>query len=113
MSSASESNKLKRRRTDSNQEEVVVKQSPTLWLEDGNIILHAENTQFRVHRSVLSIHSTVFQDMFGIPQPQGEPTIDGCPVVHLSDSAQDVKLLLDALYKRRVPKVFLPPMAVL
>lgn len=42
-----------------------------MWLDDGNIILHVENTQFRVHRSVLAMNSMVFQDMFGIPQPQG------------------------------------------
>lgn len=72
-----------------------------MWLDDGNIILQAENMQFRVHRTVvLAMHSTVFQGMFGIPQPQGEPTVDGCLVVYLSDSAQDVEHFLNALYKR-------------
>ncbi|KAF9467030.1 hypothetical protein BDZ94DRAFT_1250360 [Collybia nuda] len=82
--------------------------SESMWLEDGNIILLAQNTQFRVHRTVLAMHSTVFQDMFGIPQPQEEPTIDGCAVVHLSDSAQDVEHFLNALYKRSYHTKALP-----
>lgn len=89
----------KHQRTDEQEPGQVISRS-SMWLDDGSIILHAENTQFRVHRSVLAMNSTVFQDMFGIPQPQREPTVDGCPIVHLSDSAQEVEHVLNALYKR-------------
>lgn len=71
------------------------------WLDDGNVILQAENTQFRVHRSMLSRNSSVFSDMFSIPQPphmdQGEQ-LEGCPIIHLSDKASDVEYLISILY---------------
>jgi len=70
------------------------------WLDDGNIVLQAENVQFRVHRSVLARHSNIFKDMFGMPQPlQPEgPMVDGFPVVYLSDAADDVKTMLGIFY---------------
>lgn len=40
-----------------------------LWFKDGNVILIAEGTAFRVHQSLLSINSEVFRDMFSFPQP--------------------------------------------
>ncbi|KAJ7865650.1 hypothetical protein B0H14DRAFT_2734146 [Mycena olivaceomarginata] len=37
--------------------------------------------------------------MLGLPQPQEQPTVDGCPVIELSlDSEEDVENLLRALY---------------
>ncbi|KAJ6480105.1 hypothetical protein DFH09DRAFT_1214657 [Mycena vulgaris] len=69
-----------------------------LWMLHGDIILQAESMQFRVHRDILSKHSTVFQDMFSLPQPPNEATLEGCPIVHLLDSALDVELLLTAFY---------------
>ncbi|CAA7266000.1 unnamed protein product [Cyclocybe aegerita] len=102
-------NLTKRKRTDSGDGDASKDDNPTVtrsaeyWLEDGNIILQAENTQYRVHRSILSRQSTVFADMFSLPQPPefgpGESLVDGCPVVHLQDSAEDVGNLLDLLYE--------------
>ena len=71
------------------------------WLDDGNIILQAESTQFRVLRSILSASSSVFRDMFTVPQPANENLVDGCPVVHVSDTAQDLHHVLKALFDRR------------
>jgi BTB/POZ domain len=71
------------------------------WLDDGNIILQAESTQFRVVRSILSASSSVFGDMFGIPQPENENLVDGCPVVHVSDTADDLHHVLKAVFDRR------------
>jgi len=71
----------------------------SLWLDDGSVVIQAELTQFRVHRTMLSRHSQVFRDMFSVPQPVvSEDNIEGCPLVHLPDSAQDVTHLLSALY---------------
>jgi len=69
-----------------------------MWFTDGNVVLEAEETQFRVHRGILALHSTVFKDMFEMPQPSEEPTVEGCPVVQLSDTAADVERLLNAVY---------------
>lgn len=71
---------------------------PDLWFDDGSVVLEVETTLFRVHRSALSSHSTVFADMFSIPQPPDQETIEGCPVVKLPDSASGVACLLEAIY---------------
>ncbi|EGO20518.1 hypothetical protein SERLADRAFT_476777 [Serpula lacrymans var. lacrymans S7.9] len=97
-----------------------------LWFCDGSVVLRAENTIFRVHKSQLSRHSAFFHDLFSLPQPHHEKSneqsraiidrnssssrssavlevdseneIEGCPVIYLHDSAEDVENLLTALY---------------
>jgi hypothetical protein len=92
----------KRRRTDSvSATNTTPVQSKVVWIDDGNVILEAEFTRFRVHRSMLSSQSTVFADMFTFPQPENEPTVEDCPIVHLSDPAKDVEYFLRALYDGR------------
>ncbi|KAJ7037764.1 hypothetical protein C8F04DRAFT_998754 [Mycena alexandri] len=75
--------------------------SAEYWFDDGNIILQVESTQFRLVKSILSMHSSVFSDMFTIPLPAYEPTIDNCPVVVLSgDTAQDWTLFLGVIFPK-------------
>ncbi|KII91862.1 hypothetical protein PLICRDRAFT_523753 [Plicaturopsis crispa FD-325 SS-3] len=103
----------KRRRTDSDTGEhrdAPISTLPTRWepwIDDGNIVLQAENKQFRVHRSLLRSSSHVFSDMFEVCGPaaahQGsdeETTVDGCPVIHMADASQDWHYVLTALYDR-------------
>jgi hypothetical protein len=92
---------------------------PDLWFCDGSIILRAEDTLFRVHKSQLARHSPFFRDLFSLPQPSADNTtssptvvangnaplqidttneIEGCPVLRLYDTAEDVENLLMALY---------------
>ncbi|KZP02751.1 hypothetical protein FIBSPDRAFT_1055669 [Athelia psychrophila] len=73
-----------------------------VWFEDGNIVIQAEQTQFKIHRGVLAAQSSVFQGMFSLPQPpSGEhEAVEGCPVVHVSDSATDIAIALRALFLR-------------
>ncbi|KAF8216803.1 hypothetical protein K438DRAFT_1797869 [Mycena galopus ATCC 62051] len=71
------------------------------WFSDGNVVLQAADTQFRVHWGVLALHSSIFRDMQGLPQPPDgpdQPSVDGCPVVELFDDPVDVEHLLKALY---------------
>ncbi|KAF8216788.1 hypothetical protein K438DRAFT_1747955 [Mycena galopus ATCC 62051] len=68
-----------------------------LWNRDGSVVLQAENTQFRVHWSVLERNSSVFREMQGLPQPPEQPTVEGCPVVTLSDDPVDLEFLLKVL----------------
>jgi hypothetical protein len=74
---------------------------------------------FRVHKSQLARHSPFFRDLFSLPQPSADNTtssptvvangnaplqidttneIEGCPVLRLYDTAEDVENLLMALY---------------
>ncbi|TCD63686.1 hypothetical protein EIP91_005091 [Steccherinum ochraceum] len=74
--------------------------SDAFWLRDGNIILVAEKVAFRVHQSVLERKSEVFKDIFGLPQPENAETesLEECPLVHVSDAAEDIRHLLSVLY---------------
>ncbi|TFK22943.1 hypothetical protein FA15DRAFT_747138 [Coprinopsis marcescibilis] len=63
------------------------KRCESVWYEDGNIILQAEKTQFRVHKSILAAHSEVLRDMFSLPQPVEQDV--ACPVVLLEHDMAD------------------------
>jgi len=88
----------KRKRTEGTALDSEVVRSTDIWYDDGSVILQAESTQFRVHWTVLAQHSSVFSDMRAVPQPPDEPLVEGCPVIQLSDSIQDLQHLLRALY---------------
>ncbi|KAF7974951.1 hypothetical protein HWV62_11013 [Athelia sp. TMB] len=96
----------KRKRVDSSDNTVDPIRSD-IWYDDGNVVLQAQNTQFKVYRGILAQSSPVFKDMFMIPQPPIEDTqlVEGCPVVCLSDSAEEVRYVLRALSGQRL-KVF-------
>jgi hypothetical protein len=50
---------------------------------------------------MLSMHSTIFRDMFMMPLPADEPTVENCPIVVLfGDTAQDWTLLLGAIFPK-------------
>lgn len=77
------------------------------WEDDGTIVLIARDVEFKVYKGVLAHHSTVFADMFSLPQPPTSETSEtayGCPVVHLDDSPDDLRLVLRAILPRRQAK---------
>ncbi|KAJ7665932.1 hypothetical protein DFH06DRAFT_1385682 [Mycena polygramma] len=85
----------KRKRTDEDSPEPAAATTPgpvrsKIWKPYGDIILEAESTQFRINRDTLAQYSSVFRDMFGVPQPPNEPTIEGCAI--------DWQLLLEMFY---------------
>jgi hypothetical protein len=71
-----------------------------IWFSDGNIILEAGNKRFKVHRAVLSMHSTVFKDMFALPTSLAmeNDTENEIPLVVLQDAAMDVEYMLREFY---------------
>ena len=69
-----------------------------LWFEDGNLIIQAGNSQFRVYRGVLAARSSVFRDMLSFPQPPESELVEGCPVVLLHDSGAEVAVFLRAIF---------------
>ncbi len=79
------------------------KRHPSLWHEDGTIILATPQMLFRVYRGILSRNSPVFRDMFSLPQPStssdaGEDIIDGVRVVQIHDRDEDLEPFLSALH---------------
>ncbi|KAI1781969.1 hypothetical protein LXA43DRAFT_1105016 [Ganoderma leucocontextum] len=68
-----------------------------VWYEDGNIVLIAGKTVFRLYKGVLASVSPVFKDMFSWAKPNvvsENSTIDGCPVIRLADSPTDLRHFL-------------------
>lgn len=73
-----------------------------IWYNDGNIVIQASSTLFRVHCSVLAHNSEVLRDMFLMPQPPcvDEGDVEGCPVVQMHDRVEDWIHVLSAMYGR-------------
>ncbi|TFK22914.1 hypothetical protein FA15DRAFT_671008 [Coprinopsis marcescibilis] len=74
-----------------------------LWFSDGNVVLQAQHTQFRVHCTLLSTQSTFLKKIFTAIQPKTSTTdsselIEGCPLIRLTDSAADWKNVLETVY---------------
>ena len=83
--------------------ELVTTRKGSIWFFDGNIVIDASSTLFRVHRGVLAKNSDVFRDLFLVPQPTTVPSgeIEGCAVVQMHDSAEDWTYVLNAMYDGR------------
>jgi len=77
--------------------------------DDGDVILRAGPDpglahDFRVHKLVLSLVSPVFKGLFQVAQPDGGRE-DPLPVVPITDSPENVDLLLRFVYPGRVPPI--------
>ncbi|KAJ7661029.1 hypothetical protein B0H17DRAFT_1337283 [Mycena rosella] len=69
-----------------------------IWFADGNVVLQAESTQFRVYKGTLCSYSEVFKRLLdGIEDYKG---VDGCPLVHVSDSSIDMEHILRTIFCR-------------
>ena len=92
---------LKRRRIEDDQEacsQLGLSPDTTFWFPDGNIIISTRTVAFRLYHGVLAAQSSVFDNMLDLPQPEGAPTIDGYPILELSDSAIDLRHLFTVLF---------------
>ena len=77
------------------------------WFEDGTVILVAGGIEFRIYSGLLAAHSPVFRDLLAKPNPTRSDPSDGtygarCPIVHLSDSPEDLRHLLRACFPKRL-----------
>ncbi len=82
----------------------------SLWFEDGNVVVVAQESGFRVHRGVLSRHSAAFVKLLDDASDSEtladqlnivinpDNTIEGSVMVHVSDSAHDFGHLLRIFY---------------
>lgn len=87
-----------------------------LWFTDGNVVLATDTYLFKVHKSLLAVHSSVFKDMFELPNVGHDSsnlegpgrsdaafaseTYEGAQVVTLvGDKGADVAHLLRAVFE--------------
>lgn len=99
-------------------------ENPACWFDDGNILLQAEDTLFRVYKGILRKASAVFDDMLSFPQPEaglnprlGDNLTVGidersCPVVEMHETAKDIELFLCAVHNPRYVVMLCYPLVV-
>lgn len=75
------------------------------YLQDGDLAICSSSSQegpvtiFRIHKPVMLYNSPVFRSMFDLPvAPEGQEKHDGVPIVRVTDSAEELRALLNALY---------------
>ncbi|KAJ6577906.1 hypothetical protein B0H19DRAFT_985476 [Mycena capillaripes] len=76
-----------------------------LWFRDGNLVLQAGNSRYRVYLGFLAARSYVFQNMFAFPQLPGSELVEGCRLVRLPDPDVQVTPFLKAIFDS---KFFVP-----
>lgn len=77
-------------------------QSQEHWEEDGDVVIQAKTTLFRIRMSRLVNASPIFEDMFKIGSGQTHPeqeTYQGLPLVTFYDEPQDLEYFLEALIR--------------
>ena len=77
-----------------------------LYFEDGSVVLSTKGDEgglvyFKVHKSVLTKRSAVFEDMFSLPSPPEVPQYDSLPLVQVYDDCQELKQFLQLIYDPR------------
>ena len=70
----------------------------SLWFEDGNVVIIADKTAFRIHRSILRRHSDIITDHLEMNYRRRDDADEDYVVVHVPDSAKSFKGLLRLLY---------------
>ena len=71
----------------------------TFNVSDANLIIRSSDlVDFRVHKSVLAMVSPFFQRLLSLPQHSESESVDGLPVVRLSENSELLKSLISLLY---------------
>ena len=68
------------------------------YFEDGNVEVLCRNALFRVHTSILSLHSPALRRMFAQPSLAAVEAPNDCPRILSSDTAADFTTLLKIIY---------------
>ncbi|KAI0089238.1 hypothetical protein BDY19DRAFT_133032 [Irpex rosettiformis] len=79
--------------------QIQYRHSTAYFFDDGNIVLlTADNMKFRVHRGVLSMHSSYFRNLFPtLPNDDGKE-LEDCTILRVGEDALTVRWLLDVMY---------------
>jgi hypothetical protein len=68
-------------------------------MPDASIILRSsDQVNFRAHKSVLAMSSTLFKDLLSLPQPPNDELVDGLPVLQLPEGSGLLNSLISLLY---------------
>ena len=70
----------------------------TLYFEDGSVEVLCGNTLFRVHPTILSLHSPTLRRMFARASLDMAESPNGCPRILSPDTAADFATLLKMIY---------------
>ena len=70
----------------------------TFYFEDGNVEVLCGNTLFRVHPTIMSLHSPALRQMFARTSLDVAESPNGCPRILSSDTAMDFATLLKTVY---------------
>ena len=74
-------------------------QADTFDVPDANLIIQSSDlVNFRVHKPVLANASPVLKDLFSLLQPSDSETVDGLPVIQLSEDSELLNCLVSMLY---------------
>ncbi|KAF5385862.1 hypothetical protein D9615_002356 [Tricholomella constricta] len=88
---------------------IAYRRDPIYYFDDGDIIVQAETTLFRVHAGNLVKLGGIFEELLSLPQPTGTDDagyIDGVPVCPLFGTApRDVRYLMAYAYGKISPKI--------
>ncbi|KAF9783234.1 hypothetical protein BJ322DRAFT_1008232 [Thelephora terrestris] len=76
----------------------------TFNFEDGNVEVLCGNTLFRVHTSILSLHSPALRQMFAQASLATAESPNGCPRILSHDKATDFTTLLKMIYLPEFPE---------
>ncbi|KZV92470.1 hypothetical protein EXIGLDRAFT_836466, partial [Exidia glandulosa HHB12029] len=84
--------------------EFSVAQDESFWYDDGDLVLQAETTQFKVHRFMLIRESEFFKAMLSLPATDGDKAIvegtESAPLLVLDVTASSLAGLLRLIYLR-------------
>lgn len=72
-----------------------------LWYPDGNLIIHAGASIFRVFRGILAEKSPVLEGLLSPRSLETFAVLDGCPVLTVSYASDEITHFLAAIFKPR------------
>jgi hypothetical protein len=71
-------------------------------LSDANFVIRSSDfVNFKVHKDVLAVASPFFKDLLSLHQPPDSESVDGLPVVQLSEDSELLSTLVSILYPLR------------
>ncbi|KAJ7435219.1 hypothetical protein B0H11DRAFT_1859193 [Mycena galericulata] len=71
-----------------------------IWFEDGNLVVQAQDTQFRAYKGVLGSRLSAILEEQMNNLGETSKSVEGCPLLYLPDSSIDVEHVFRAIFDR-------------